>query len=101
MSGEKTAGNVVEAAANGALDGLKLALNVGAMLVAFLGLVAVLDWGLDVGAAVALPHHVNRNGATDLEQDTALAALKRTGKAEYSTENTGGRPAERWVASNR
>ncbi len=36
--------NVVEAAANGALDGLRLALNVGAMLIAFLGLVAVIDW---------------------------------------------------------
>ncbi|MHC5064280.1 MAG: NupC/NupG family nucleoside CNT transporter [Planctomycetota bacterium] len=43
---ERTAGNVVEAAANGASDGLKLALNVGAMLVAFLGLVAIIDWGL-------------------------------------------------------
>jgi CNT family concentrative nucleoside transporter len=41
---ERTAGNVVEAAANGAADGLKLALNVGAMLIAFLGLVAVADW---------------------------------------------------------
>lgn len=38
------AGNVVEAAAAGAIDGLHLALNVGAMLVAFLGLVAVADW---------------------------------------------------------
>lgn len=37
-------GNVVEAAAGGAGDGLKLALNVAAMLIAFLGLVAVLDW---------------------------------------------------------
>jgi CNT family concentrative nucleoside transporter len=36
-------GNVVEAAAAGAADGLKLALNVGAMLIAFLGLVAVLN----------------------------------------------------------
>ena len=36
--------SVVEAAANGALDGLRLALNVGAMLVAFLGLVAVINW---------------------------------------------------------
>ncbi|MGK0157627.1 MAG: CNT family concentrative nucleoside transporter, partial [Neolewinella sp.] len=34
-------GNVVEAAAGGAGDGLKLALNVAAMLIAFLGLVAV------------------------------------------------------------
>ncbi len=40
---EKTASNVVEAAANGALDGLRLALNVGAMLVAFLGLLAVIN----------------------------------------------------------
>jgi CNT family concentrative nucleoside transporter len=35
--------NVVEAAANGALDGLKLALNVGAMLIAFVALVAMLN----------------------------------------------------------
>jgi CNT family concentrative nucleoside transporter len=44
-------GNVVEAAAAGAGDGLKLALNVGAMLIAFLGLVAVLDWLLAFGPA--------------------------------------------------
>ncbi len=39
----ETADNVIEAAANGTTDGLKLALNVGAMLVAFIALVAVLD----------------------------------------------------------
>jgi len=39
-------GNVVEAAAGGAGDGLKLALNVGAMLIAFLSLVAVMNAGL-------------------------------------------------------
>ncbi len=38
-------------------------------------LIAVLDWGLDVQAAVALPHFVNRNGATDLEAGTPLAAI--------------------------
>ncbi len=44
---EKVAhGNVVEAAAAGAGDGLKLALNVAAMLIAFLGLVAVLNAAL-------------------------------------------------------
>lgn len=37
-------GNVVEAAAAGAGDGLKLALNVGAMLIAFLGLIEVVNW---------------------------------------------------------
>ncbi|MEE8188363.1 MAG: gamma-glutamyltransferase [Kiloniellales bacterium] len=39
-------------------------------------LVAVLDWGLDIQAAVELPHAVNRNGPTDLEEGTALTALK-------------------------
>ncbi|MEM7582653.1 MAG: nucleoside transporter C-terminal domain-containing protein [Acidobacteriota bacterium] len=39
----QTADNVVEAAANGTTDGLKLALNVGAMLIAFIALIAVLD----------------------------------------------------------
>lgn len=39
-------GNVVEAAASGAGDGLGLALNVGAMLIAFLGLLALLNAGL-------------------------------------------------------
>ncbi|MEE8526128.1 MAG: nucleoside transporter C-terminal domain-containing protein, partial [Thermoanaerobaculia bacterium] len=39
----ETADNVIEAAANGTTDGLKLALNVGAMLIAFIALIAVLD----------------------------------------------------------
>lgn len=38
-------------------------------------LVAVLDWGLDVQTAVALPNFVNRNGATELEAGTPLTAL--------------------------
>ncbi len=46
MHSEKTASNVVEAAAVGAGDGLKLALNVGAMLIAFLGLVEVMNAAL-------------------------------------------------------
>ena len=40
-------------------------------------IVAVLDWGLDVQAAINLPHHVNRNGATELEGGTALSRLAR------------------------
>jgi len=40
---ERTSRNVVHAAAIGASDGLKLALNVGAMLIAFIALIAVLD----------------------------------------------------------
>jgi CNT family concentrative nucleoside transporter len=45
---EKTAVNVIDAAAQGAGDGLRLALNVGGMLIAFLALIAlangVLGW---------------------------------------------------------
>lgn len=36
--------NALEAAARGASDGMKLALNVAAMLVAFVGLIAMFDW---------------------------------------------------------
>ena len=42
----QTNSNVIEAAAEGASEGLKLALNVAAMLIAFLGLIAMLDWML-------------------------------------------------------
>ena len=44
--------NVIDAAARGATQGLKLALNVGAMLLAFLGLIALLNYllGLPVEA---------------------------------------------------
>ena len=45
--------NLIEAATNGAADGLKLALNVGAMLIAFLGLIAMVDYGLTHGSAWA------------------------------------------------
>jgi len=43
---ERTANNVIEAAANGTSDGLKLWLNVCAMLIAFVALVALVDWPL-------------------------------------------------------
>jgi gamma-glutamyltranspeptidase/glutathione hydrolase len=39
-------------------------------------LIAMLDWGLDVQQALDLPHHVNRNGPTDLETGTPLADLE-------------------------
>lgn len=38
--------NLIDAAAEGASEGLKLSLNVAAMLIAFLGLMAMLDWML-------------------------------------------------------
>jgi concentrative nucleoside transporter, CNT family len=41
---EKNASNVVEAAANGASDGMKLALNVAAMLIAFVALIYLINY---------------------------------------------------------
>ena len=43
MSIDRTEANIIEAAGNGAIDGLKLALNVGAMLIAFIAIMAVLN----------------------------------------------------------
>ena len=40
---EKTTANVIDAAATGAADGLRLALNVGAMLLAFIALIALVN----------------------------------------------------------
>src|SRR2546425_11219367 len=50
---EKTAVNVIDAAAQGAGDGLRLALNIGGMLIAFLALIAMADGVL--GWAHVLP----------------------------------------------
>jgi CNT family concentrative nucleoside transporter len=44
---EKTSSNVIEAAASGAGDGLQLALNVGAMLIAFIALIALSNYALE------------------------------------------------------
>ena len=54
---EKTTANVIDAAASGAADGLKLALNIAAMLLAFTALIALLNaviaWGGDVTGLTA------------------------------------------------
>ncbi len=56
ISVEKTEANVIEAAASGAGTGLQLALNVGAMLMAFIGLVAMLNFGFTwFGGLVGVP----------------------------------------------
>lgn len=46
MDVEKTSSNIIDAAAAGAGDGLRLALNIGAMLLAFIALIALLNWPL-------------------------------------------------------
>lgn len=53
---EKNAENVIEAAAEGASSGLQLALNVGGMLLAFVALIAMMNWGLEkIGSLI----HIN------------------------------------------
>jgi CNT family concentrative nucleoside transporter len=50
------ASNVIDAAAMGASDGLKLALNVGAMLLAFVGLIALVNGMLGyLGSFIGMP----------------------------------------------
>ncbi|HEX7642147.1 MAG TPA: NupC/NupG family nucleoside CNT transporter [Burkholderiaceae bacterium] len=53
---EKRSANVIEAAASGAAVGLKIAVNVGAMLIAFIGLIALLN-GLVGGIAGWFGYH--------------------------------------------
>ena len=64
MEVEKTSSNLIDAAAAGAGDGLKLALNIGAMLLAFIALIALLNapltWLGDVtGLAAAIGKPTN------------------------------------------
>jgi len=64
MEVEKTTSNVIDAAAAGAGDGLRLALNIGAMLLAFIALIALvnapLTWIGDVtGLAAAIGRPTN------------------------------------------
>ncbi|SLN25426.1 Gamma-glutamyltranspeptidase precursor [Oceanibacterium hippocampi] len=49
----------------------------GSRIIGFVAqtLLAVLDWELDIQAAIELPHYVTRTGAIDLEADTDAAAL--------------------------
>ncbi len=59
---EQIGSNLVDAMASGAADGLKLALNIGAMLLAFIAIVFALNWILvdGLGAATGLNEWVVR-----------------------------------------
>lgn len=58
------------------------------------GLIAALDWQLDMASVVSLPHVVNRNGPTDIEFGTALqsatAGLRARGHKLRFLEMTSG-----------
>ncbi|NID05601.1 NupC/NupG family nucleoside CNT transporter [Luteibacter jiangsuensis] len=56
---EKTTANVIDAAATGAGDGLKLAMNVGAMLLAFIALIALINGPVQWVGTVGGEHSLN------------------------------------------
>jgi CNT family concentrative nucleoside transporter len=65
--------NVLDAAAIGATDGLKLALNVGAMLIAFLGLLALINWPLrEIGAIEGVDAWLAARNVEDLGLEVIL-----------------------------
>jgi concentrative nucleoside transporter, CNT family len=51
LAPERAADNVLDAIAGGTFDGLRLAVNVGAMLIAFIALTAVVNWLLGLAGA--------------------------------------------------
>lgn len=64
---EKNASNIIESAANGAADGLKLALNVGAMLIAFIALIAMINYLLNgLGDILNINQSLTENFGTPL-----------------------------------
>ncbi len=71
LSAERVHANVIDAAAGGAADGLKLALNVGAMLLAFLALVAMVNYLIGLPALL-------HNEAT---WEAVRTALRQAGEA--------------------
>ena len=64
--------NVIDAACNGAGIGLKLALNVGAMVLAFVCLIALINWGLDRGQFLVIYLARGAEAAAELPETSAL-----------------------------
>ncbi|MGQ0286738.1 NupC/NupG family nucleoside CNT transporter [Pasteurellaceae bacterium 22721_9_1] len=46
ITDEEKPANIIEAAAGGAISGIQLVLNIGAILLAFVALIAMLNWGI-------------------------------------------------------
>ncbi|MCC5863177.1 MAG: NupC/NupG family nucleoside CNT transporter [Gammaproteobacteria bacterium] len=70
---ERTTTNVIEAAAVGAGEGVKLALNVGGMLLAFLALIALINFPLVwVGEATGLSAWLGGRQGEPVQTDLAL-----------------------------
>jgi len=64
--------NVIDAACNGASVGLKLALNVGAMVLAFVCLIALVNWGLERGQFFVIYLSYGAEAAAELPETSVL-----------------------------
>ncbi len=71
---EKPATNVIEAAAIGASEGMQLAINITAMLIAFLALIAMIDFLL-AGCGEAIQFTLNRTGVSGMDFQWSLSGL--------------------------
>ncbi|MCB9758630.1 MAG: NupC/NupG family nucleoside CNT transporter [Alphaproteobacteria bacterium] len=74
LSVPSEAENVMEAAARGATEGMKLAINVAAMLIAFVGLVAMIDWVLTLAPITFCASEINL-GYSDTCEPLSLARI--------------------------
>ncbi len=73
---EKTATNIIEAAANGAADGVKLSLNVGGMLLAFFALITMVNYPLAwIGEVTGLETVLNQTLSLSLILGYILSPL--------------------------
>ena len=64
--------NVIDAACHGAGVGLKLALNVGAMVLAFVCLIALVNWGLERGQFLVVSLMSGSEAAAELPESSVL-----------------------------
>jgi CNT family concentrative nucleoside transporter len=73
---EKDASNVIEAAANGTSQGMKLALNVGAMLIVFIAFIYLLNYVLgEVGSLVGINEMLKAKFGHPLSMQLILGLL--------------------------
>jgi CNT family concentrative nucleoside transporter len=71
--------NVIDAACNGAAVGLKLALNVGAMVLAFVCLIALINLGLEQGQYLVVSLANGSEAAKEMVQSSPLTFEKIVG----------------------
>ncbi|WP_397572300.1 NupC/NupG family nucleoside CNT transporter [Silanimonas sp.] len=77
---EKTSANVIDAAAAGAADGVKLAINIAAMLLAFVALIALINAMIGGASnAVGLTAWLNAGNDPRCVSDAAFAAVAGNG----------------------